>query len=84
MAVVQNGAFACDCLNGRIRLTLVRSSLYGFEDNREVFAIDPQHDTDLGPRHFKVRFLPGVELDAERFDRTAEILNEPFTVIRES
>ena len=84
MAVVQKGAFACDCLNGRIRLTLLRSSLYGFEDNREVFSIDPQHDTDLGPHHFKIQFLPGVELDVERFDRMAEVLNEPLTVIRES
>jgi hypothetical protein len=84
LAVIQHGAYACDSVAGRLRLTLLRSSLYGFEDRREVFDIDPQHDTDLGPRRFRVQFLPGIPCDAARLDQAAAILNEPLTVIRES
>jgi hypothetical protein len=84
LSVVQYGAYACDSTAGRLRLTLLRSSLYGFEDRREVFDIDPQHDTDLGPRRFRVQFLPGIPCDAARLDQAAAILNEPLTVIRES
>ena len=84
LAIVQKGATACDCLNGRVRLTLIRSSLYGFEDNREVFAIDPQHDTDIGPRSFRMQFIPDEGFNVSRLDQGVDRLNEPFSVIRES
>ena len=83
-AVAQKGAFACDCLKNRLRLTLIRSSLYGYEAGREVLETDPQTDTDMGVRQFKILLLPDQKLDAGYFDRASEILNEPFTVIRES
>jgi alpha-mannosidase len=84
LAVVQKGAFACDCLDGRLRLTLIRSSLYGFEDGREVLEPDPQHDTDFGLREFALRLLPDAPADTAALDRLADVLNEPFIVIRES
>ena len=84
MAVIQKGAFACDALNGRLRLTLVRSSLYGFHDPTKLNPDDPQFDTDMGPHSFKLIMLPCQKLDEEYFNRMSEILYEPFTVIRES
>lgn len=84
MAVIQKGAFACDCLNGRLRLTLVRSSLYGFHDPTKLNPDDPQFDTDMGPHSFKLIMLPCQKLNEEYFNRMSEILHEPFTVIRES
>ncbi len=83
-AVLQKGAFACDCLNGRIRLTLVRSSIYAFHDPTKLNPNDPQLDTDTGHHFFKLVILPCQNLDENYLNRQAEILNEPFTVIRES
>jgi len=84
MAVLQKGAFACDCLNGRLRLTLVRSSVYAFHDPTKLDMNDPQLDTDIGRHSFNLIMLPCQELDEDYFNRSAEILNEPFTVVRES
>ncbi|MFA6292179.1 MAG: glycoside hydrolase family 38 C-terminal domain-containing protein, partial [Victivallales bacterium] len=79
MLVLQKGAFACDCLNGRIRLTLVRSSVYGYHDPAKLNPNDPQLDTDIGRHNFSLVLLPCQKLDEAHFDRMAEILNEPFT-----
>jgi len=84
MAIFQKGAFACDCLNGRFRLTLVRSSLYGFHDPARLDPNDPQFDTDMGRHSFNLIMLPCQKLDEDYFNRMSEILNEPFTVVRES
>ncbi len=84
MAVIQKGAFACDCLNGRLRLTLVRSSVYAFHDPAKLNPMDPQLDTDTGHHFFKLLILPCQKLDEGYLNRQSEILNEPFTVIRES
>lgn len=84
LAVIQKGAYACDCLNGRLRLTLVRSSIYGFHDPAKLNPNDPQLDTDMGRHCFNLLLLPCQKLDEDYFNRTSETLNEPFTVIRES
>jgi alpha-mannosidase len=84
MAVIQNGAFAGDCLDGRLRLTLVRSSLYGFHDPCKLDPADPQFDTDQGMHFFKMLILPNLDYDEKLLNSQAEILNEPFSVIRES
>lgn len=84
MAVLQKGAFACDCLKGRLRLTLVRSSLYGFHDPAKLNPADPQPDTDQGMHFFKLVLLPEQQFDEKLLNSQTAILNEPFTVIRES
>jgi len=83
-AVMQKGAFACDCLNGRLRLTLVRSSIYGFHDPAKLNPADPQLDTDVGRHGFNLILSPCQNRDDDYLIRASAILNEPLTVIRES
>lgn len=83
MAVVQDGAFACDCVDGRLRLTLVRSSLYGFHSPTVLGPNDPQQDTDQGAHRFRMRFLPCQPLDTEQLYRFTAAFLEPFHVFYE-
>ena len=83
LAVVQDGAFACDCTAGRLRLTFVRSSLYGFHDPYELNPTDPQRFTDQGEHRMRLHLLPLRKLDAEALDRLSLAFLEPYPVIRE-
>ena len=84
LAVLQDGAFAADCLDGRLRINLVRSSVYGFHAPDTLDVHDPQRRTDQGVHTFRLRLLPGVEADAGDLDRRVAEFLEPFWVVRES
>jgi len=82
-ALWQNGAFACDCRSERLRVNLVRSSLYGYHDPVQLEAADPQHLTDQGLHHFRFRFEFGAARSPEALTQTAAEFLEPCWVIRE-
>ena len=82
--VVQDGAFACDCSGGRLRINLVRSSIYGYHDPNVLDPLDPQQLTDQGLHHFRFRYFFDRELDPTRMNCRVETMLEPFMVIRES
>ncbi len=84
LAVVQDGAFAYDCLNGRLRLTLVRSSLYGYDIGCKLFPEDTQQHTDQGIHKFRLCLLPGRNFKEKELDQAALAFVEPLMVIRET
>ena len=84
LAVLQDGAFACDCETGRLRLTLVRSSYYGYDENQPLFDADPQQKTDQGEHHFRMCLLYGEPFTGEQLEQAAAAFLEPYWVIRES
>jgi len=82
-ALLQDGAFACDCAGERLRVNLVRSSLYGFHDPVSLVAADPQHLTDQGIHRFRFCFRFGAGLEPGQLTQAAEEFLEPYWVIRE-
>ena len=83
LAIVQDGAFACDCTANRLRLTFVRSSIYGFHDPRKLDPADPQRFTDQGEHRMRLHLLPKHKLDDEALERLTLAFLEPCHVIRE-
>jgi len=83
-AVVQDGAFACDCRPDRLRITLVRSNIYGYHDPVPLNPLDPQHHTDQGVHDFRMCLLMQHHLQPAQLDRTAAAFLEPYLVLRES
>ena len=72
-AILQDGAFACDNDDARLRFTLIRSSVYGFHDPAKLDPHDPQQDTDQGIHRFSFCFLPQQPPDETALDRLAAI-----------
>ncbi len=83
VALVQDGAFACDDTPERLRVTLVRSNLYGYDYRTPLAAEDPQHRTDQGEHHFRFCVFPLLDVDRTRLDQEALAFVEPYPVIRE-
>lgn len=83
VAVVQDGAFACDCENGRLRLTLVRSSIYGYHDPFGLNPLDPQRLTDQGEHHFRLCLWTEPGLQEAAIEPFTAAFLEPCLVIRE-
>ncbi|MHB9109546.1 MAG: glycoside hydrolase family 38 N-terminal domain-containing protein [Armatimonadota bacterium] len=83
VAVIQDGAFACDCENGRLRLTLVRSSIYGFHDPHGLNPDDPERLTDQGEHRFRLCLWTEPGLRADKIERFTAAFLEPCPVIRE-
>lgn len=83
LAVVQDGAFACDCTAERLRITFVRSSLYGFHDPYQIDPADPQRLTDQGEHRMRLHVLPMPTPDGGALDRLTLAFLEPYLVIRE-
>ena len=83
LGIVQDGAFACDCTTDRLRLTFVRSSVYGFHDPRKLDPSDPQRLTDQGEHRMRLHLLPHHKLDVEALNRLTLAFLEPYPVIRE-
>ena len=54
--LVQDGAFGMDRWDDRLRIDLVRSSLYGFHDPWKPDEQGPLEHTDLGLHEFRFRF----------------------------
>ena len=82
-ALIQNGAFACDYDNGKLRINLVRSSLYGFHDPYKINNKNPQLHTDQGGHDFKFLILPNTKFNEKDLDKHAEIFLENFASITE-
>ncbi|NQT93697.1 MAG: hypothetical protein HQ559_13135 [Lentisphaerae bacterium] len=83
IGVVQDGAFACDCTAERLRLTFVRSSMYGFHYPYVLNTADPQRLTDQGEHRMRLHLLPLPTCDAQTLNRLSQAFLEPCTVIRE-
>jgi len=83
VAVIQDGAFACDCENGRLRLTLVRSNIYGYHDPNKLYPDDPQRLTDQGEHRFRLCLWTEPGLHVEKIERFTAAFLEPCPVIRE-
>jgi alpha-mannosidase len=82
---LQKGAFACDWMNGRLRITLVRSSIYGMHTPaHEMDPDDPEIQTDQGEHSFRFCILLGAANDASELTRAADAFLEPCITIRES
>ncbi len=84
LALLQDGAFAFDRTGDRLRVTLVRSSYYGFHDPWELDRKGPLNPTDLGLHTFRFRFMKGCGLGAPEMDRALAAFVEPFKVVREN
>jgi len=84
MAVLQDAVFAGDCLDGRLRLNLVRSSIYGLHEPWLPNAADPQHRTDQGVHRMRLRFLPDVDLNVDWLEQMTATFLEPCSVLRVS
>lgn len=83
LAVVQNGMFAGDCLDGRLRLTMVRSNIYGYFDPYPPDPEDPRYYTDQGEHRMRLQLLFGDDLNTATLDRLARTFVEPYSVLRE-
>ena len=83
LAIIQDGAFACDCTADRLRLTFVRSSVYGFHDPRKLDPADPQRLTDQGEHRKRLHLLPHQKFDTETLNNLTLAFLEPCSVIRE-
>ena len=59
VAVCQKGAYAYDCNKNRLRVTLVRSSYYGYDQGTPLNFQLPQKHTDLGTHEFEFRIYTG-------------------------
>ena len=84
MAVLQDAVFAGDCLDGRRRLNLVRSSIYGLHEPWLPHAADPQHRTDQGVHRMRLWFLPDAELNVDRLEQMTATFHDPCSLLRVS
>jgi alpha-mannosidase len=84
LAVAQDGAFAYDAREDRLRITLVRSCLYGYDQSAEIDPLGPLTHTDLGEHSFRFRLFFDDGLAAADMDMQHAALIEPFRVVREN
>jgi len=80
MHVLQDGAFAADRFDDSIRITLVRSSYYGYHDPNELDRLSPLEPTDIGKHRFRLRFMR----HCDDLDQAFASFVEPFQVLREN
>lgn len=80
MQVLQDGAYAADRFDDAIRITLVRSSYYGYHDPNELDRLSPLEPTDIGKHRFRFRFMR----DCADMDKAFASFIEPFRVLREN
>lgn len=81
---VQNGAFAYDRWEDRLRVTLVRSNLYGSHDPAIPDPLAPLIRTDQYEHRFNFRFFLDPSLEPSSMDRHYGTLVEPFRIVRMS
>lgn len=80
LCLLQDGAFAADRFDGSIRVTLVRSSYYGYHEPFELDRLAPLEPTDVGKHRFRFRFM----LQADDLDKAFAAFIEPYRVLREN
>ncbi len=78
--VLQDGAFAADRFDDTLRITLVRSSYYGFHDPFDLDRLSPLEPTDIGKHRFRLRFM----MNSSDLDQDFAAFIEPFHVLREN
>ena len=84
VALLQDGAFAGDCLEGRVRINLVRANLYGYHLPDTLGALDPQQRTDQGTHAIRLRLMFANDAVVDGLERRVAEFLEPFVVLRES
>ncbi len=84
LAVIQDGCFACDFTRERLRLTFIRSSLYGFHDPALPDANNPQYLTDIGEHSMRMLLFDCSSYDPSELNNPAEVFLEPLPVFRET
>ncbi len=82
LVILQDGAFAMDRVGGRIRITLVRSSLYGYDHRWAIDRLGPVSHTDQGEHAFRLRFMQAGDLSPAGIDALFAEFIEPFKVVR--
>ena len=83
IGIAQEGAFSCDCEGAKCRLTLVRSSLYGYDRGTVLNPHEPQNHTDQGEHFFRFCIIFRKDLTAEWLEAATSSFLEPYPVIRE-
>ena len=83
LGIMQDGAFAFDRNGKQIRITLVRSSLFGYDICCPFDAAGPLNLTDQGEHSFKFRFIDKDGLSTSDMDQAFSGFIEPFHVLRE-
>jgi len=84
LGIVQDGAFAYDRIGDVLRLTLVRSSLFGYDQGWTIDRNGPVSNTDQGEHSFRFRFFKCENLIPEKMDALLASFIEPFRVMREN
>ena len=89
LEILQDGLFAYDRVDDHIRLTLVRSNIFGYHNSESRHPFDaiphldfPYHYTDMGSHYFKIRLYPHQGETSEEIDKRFSTFIEPLKVIR--
>ncbi|MBP5273869.1 MAG: hypothetical protein ILO36_02900 [Abditibacteriota bacterium] len=83
LGLCQKGAYAFSRENSRdTAVTLVRSSLFGYDQGFPPDYSGPVHHTDMGEHDFALRFF--YDISAEELEKETQIFTEPFGVLREN
>jgi len=80
LCLLQDGAFAADRFEDTIRVTLVRSSYYGYHEPFTLDTLAPHEPTDVGIHRFRFRFMR----QADDLDQAFAAFIEPYRVLREN
>lgn len=83
LGIIQDGAFAFDRWDDKLRITLVRSSLYGYDGADPFDPMGPLNHTDIGEHRFHMRLIRREGLTPADMDRMCADFLEPFYVLRE-
>lgn len=84
LGIMQDGAFAIDRRGSKLRMTLARSNIYGYDMGWTVDQNAPTNHTDLGEHEFKLRFVKRQGLRDSDLDSILNAFIEPFKVVRDS
>ncbi len=82
LEILQNGLFAYDRVDDHIRLTLVRSNIFGYHVDTIPHLEFPYHYTDIGTHYFKIRLYLHQGEASHEIDKRFSAFIEPLKVIR--
>jgi alpha-mannosidase len=82
LEILQDGLFAYDRVDDHIRLTLVRSNIFGYHIDTIPHLDFPYHYTDIGSHYVKIRLYPHQGEASEEIDTRFAAFIEPFKVLR--
>ena len=82
LEILQNGLFAYDRVDNCLRLTLIRSNIFGYHIDTIPHLDFPYHYTDIGTHYFKLRLYPYQGETSEEIDQRFSAFIEPFKVLR--